>query len=167
MGENTRCFGSLVVAVLFCMGCLCHPTSAGAGVKMPAFSLSSATKGEVVDSKDFAGKAMLVTFFATWCAPCRMEIPVLKKVHAAYAPQGFTVIGISVDESGAGAVVPLIEQEQIPYPVLLADSATVKKFGGVPAIPTSFLINKKGEVVKTYPGYIPTSLLEKDINSVL
>ncbi|WP_028581118.1 TlpA disulfide reductase family protein [Desulfogranum japonicum] len=155
---------SLFMVIVF-TACIRSPVSAG--VTMPSFTLSSVSEGKTVRSADFAGKAMLITFFATWCTPCRMEIPVLKSVHGEYASQGFTVVGLSVDESGADVVARLVEQEQIPYPVLMADKATASKFGGVAAIPTSFLVNKKGEVVKTYPGYIPIGLLKKDIKSVL
>ncbi|MBM9511389.1 TlpA disulfide reductase family protein [Desulfogranum marinum] len=141
-------------------------TTLGA-VDMPRFSLPSVTDGKVVESSSFAGKALLVTFFATWCAPCRQEVPVLKELHQKFEGQGFSVIGLSVDEKGPGVVAELVEQAKINYPVLMADRLTPRKFGGIIGIPTSFLINKAGHVVKKYPGYIPRGLLEKDIKSIL
>ena len=143
------------------------PMSSLGAVDMPQFSLPSVTDGKIVESVSFNGKALLVTFFATWCAPCRQEIPVLKKLHLKFEEQGFSVIALSVDEKGPGVVAELVEQEQIKYPVLMAGRATPRKFGGIIGIPTSFLINKAGHVVKKYPGYIPRGLLEKDIKSVL
>lgn len=143
------------------------PMSSLGAVDMPQFSLPSVIDGKVVDSASFTGKALLVTFFATWCAPCRQEIPVLKELHQKYEEKGFSVIALSVDEKGAGVVAELVEQEQIKYPVLMAGKGTPRKFGGIIGIPTSFLINKAGHVVKKYPGYIAHSLLEKDIKSVL
>lgn len=141
--------------------------SASAAVTMPAFSLPTAVDGKTVHSDSFQGKALLITFFATWCPPCRQEIPTLIQLHEEFGPQGFAVIGLSVDEGGPRIVAKLVTAEKITYPVLMAKSSTTRAFGGIAGIPTSFLINKKGEVVKKYPGYVPHALLEKDIKSVL
>jgi peroxiredoxin len=140
---------------------------AAAGDAMPSFSLSSAQDGKTVASDDFKGKTLLITFFTTWCPPCRQEIPSLIQLQNDYAAKGFSVIGLSMDEKGASVVAKLIEKESINYPVLMADSKTARDFGGIVGVPTSFLVNSEGEVVKRYPGYVPHSLLEKDINSIL
>ncbi len=141
---------------------------AGAAVSMmPEFSLPSALDGQVVKSESFKGKALVITFFATWCPPCRQEIPTLIQLHKEYGPQGFSVIGLSVDEGGPKIVAKLVEQEKINYPVLMADRSTARGFGGIAGIPTSFLVNKKGHVVKRYPGFVPHALLEKDIKAIL
>ena len=135
--------------------------------KMPEFSLSSALDGNEVRSEDYAGKVMLVTFFATWCPPCRQEIPTLIKLQNDYGDKGFSVIGMSVDEKGPSVVVKMINKEKINYPVLMARGKTARDFGGVAGIPTSFLVNKQGMIVKRYPGYVPHALLEKDIKDIL
>jgi thiol-disulfide isomerase/thioredoxin len=140
---------------------------ASAAVSMPQFSLSSALDGKTVSSESFKDKVLLVTFFATWCPPCRQEIPTLIQLHNELGPQGFSVVGISVDEGGAGIVAKLIEQEKINYPILMSDSSTPKNFGGVVGIPTSFLVNRKGNVVKRYPGFVPHKLLQRDIEALL
>ena len=142
-------------------------TLAGAAVPMPEFSLSSAVDGKTVHSDSFKGKVLLVTFFATWCPPCRQEIPTLIQLHKDLGPKGFSVLGLSVDEGGGGIVAKLIEQEKINYPVLMSDSSTPNKFGGVAGIPTSFLVNRKGNVVKRYPGFVPHKLLQRDIEALL
>ena len=134
---------------------------------IPEFSLSAAVDGKTVTSGDFKGKVLLVTFFATWCPPCRQEIPTLIKLQKEFAPKGFSVVGLSVDEKGPSVVVKLINKENINYPVLMADRGTARDFGGIAGIPTSFLINRQGEVVRRYPGYVPHALLEKDIKSIL
>ena len=151
----------LGLAVLFA-----GTSPAMAGEVMPGFSLSSAQDGKTVDSGAFKGKTLLITFFATWCPPCRQEIPSLIELQSAYAAKGFSVIGMSMDD-GASVVAKLIDKEKINYPVLMADGKTADDFGGIVGIPISFLVNKAGEVVKRYPGYAPHSLLEKDINSIL
>ncbi len=142
-------------------------TTTGAAVSMPEFSLPSVVDGKTVSSDIFKDKVLLVTFFATWCPPCRQEIPTLIELHQELGPRGFSVLGISVDEGGAGIVAKLVKQEKINYPVLMSDSSTPSKFGGIAGIPTSFLINRKGHVVKKYPGFVPHKLLQRDIEAIL
>jgi thiol-disulfide isomerase/thioredoxin len=144
---------------------LCAP--AVAATKMPSFSLPSVVNGASVDSKSFSGKTLLVTFFATWCPPCMQEIPDLIKLQDKYASQGFSVVALSVDESGPKTVKKLVEKRSINYPVLMADRSTARDFGGVVGIPTSFLVNSQGTVVKKYPGYVPRVVLENDIKKIM
>ncbi len=161
-------FRSYIVVLLFFFFFLAAGFSnSSAAVTMPQFTLPSVVDGAVVDSDSFKGKVILVTFFATWCPPCRQEIPNLIQLYKEYAPKGFTVIGLSVDEGGASVVAKLVEHEKIDYPVLMADRATARSFGGIAGIPTSFLVNRKGHVVKKYPGFVPHSLLVRDIEAVL
>jgi thiol-disulfide isomerase/thioredoxin len=141
--------------------------TASAATQMPAFSLENVVTGDTVDSTFFKGKTLLVTFFATWCPPCMQEIPDLIKLQEEYAAKGFSVLGLSVDQGGAGIVKKLVEKRSINYPVLLADGGTARDFGGVVGIPTSFLVNSKGQVVKKYPGYVPHMVLENDIQRVM
>jgi len=152
--------------------CLCllacdAQTKGGGGVDMPAFSLPTAIDGSMVASEQYQGKVMLITFFATWCPPCLQEIPTLKELQAKFQQQGFSVVALSVDEGGSDAVAQLVRQARINYPVLMANRSTTRDFGNVVALPTSFLVNKNGQVVKKYPGYATRRLLERDIESVL
>jgi len=151
---------------LFCVS-LTAPSPGMAAVAMPAFSLPSVVDGKVVSSDSFKDQVLLITFFATWCPPCRQEIPTLIELHREYGAKGFSVIGLSVDEGGPRIVARLVKQEKINYPVLMADRATARAFGGIAGIPTSFLVNRKGHVVKKYPGYVPHDLLARDIEAVL
>ncbi len=162
----SRKAGNVLALVCMLLG-LVVVSTAGAAVKMPDFALPSAVNGKIVKSSSFQGKAMLVVFFATWCPPCRQEIPSLKQLQTEFKDKGFSVIGLSVDEGGSGVVAKLVKKEAINYPVLMADRATADDFGGIAGIPTAFLINRKGHVVKRYPGYVPHALLKKDIESVL
>ncbi|MDD2464189.1 MAG: TlpA disulfide reductase family protein [Desulfobulbus sp.] len=138
-----------------------------AAVNLPSFTLPTVRSGSLVSSNTYEGQAMLITFFATWCGPCMQEIPALKAVQSQYQAQGFSVVALAVDEGGAGTVAKLVEKAGINYQVLLADEGTRHQFGGVATIPTSFLVNKQGHVVKKYAGLVPRSLLERDIESVL
>lgn len=138
-----------------------------AATVLPQFSLPSVTDGKKVSSEDYKSKVLLITFFATWCPPCRQEIPTLKKLQGELGPEGFAVLGLSVDEGGSKIVKKLVDKEQINYPVLMADRSTANDFGGIAGIPTSFLVNRQGNVVKKYPGYVPHKLLERDIKALL
>ncbi|WP_448874216.1 TlpA disulfide reductase family protein [Desulfobulbus propionicus] len=149
------------------LSCCLWLGTASAAVHLPPFALPTATDGTTVSSEVYRGKAMLVTFFATWCAPCLQEISALKAVQAQFHSQGFSVVALSVDEGGAPTVARLVKRADINYQVLMADQETRRNFGGIATIPTSFLVNKEGHVVKKYPGMVPRSLLERDIQSVL
>ncbi|MDJ0623646.1 MAG: TlpA disulfide reductase family protein [Desulfocapsaceae bacterium] len=138
-----------------------------AATKMPEFVLPDATNGQKIDSRSFEGMALILTFFATWCPPCIEEVPALIKLQKKYAAEGFSVIGLSVDQGGAKVVRRMIEKRAINYPVVMADAQVMQDFGGVYGIPVAFLINKEGNVVKKYTGYIPISVLEKDLQQIL
>ena len=138
-----------------------------AAVKAPSFTLPDASSGQQVKSDAFAGKAMLVTFFASWCPSCLQEIPKLVRVQNEFASKGFSVVGLSVDQGGASVVQRLMRRTGINFPVLMADLSTAEKFGGVYMIPVSFLVNKAGQVVKKYPGPTPENVLAQDIGSIL
>jgi thiol-disulfide isomerase/thioredoxin len=134
---------------------------------MPQFELPDAVNGEKVNSSVFEGKTLLLTFFATWCPPCLEEVPTLIQLQNEYEGDNFSVIGLSVDQGGARAVKRLIEKKSINYPVFMADAQVMEDFGGVYGIPVAFLVNKKGNVVKKYTGYVPKSILEKDLEKIL
>ena len=134
---------------------------------MPKFELSSATGGGSVNSRDYQGKVLLVNFFATWCPPCRQEIPTLIELEKDYGSKGFSVIGISVDQGSSKIVKKFIKKMDINYPVGMATAEVARDFGGVVGIPVSFLVDRQGNVVKTYPGYADHKVLEHDIKSLL
>jgi thiol-disulfide isomerase/thioredoxin len=138
-----------------------------AATKMPSWNLENVRDGSKVASESFAGKVLLVTFFATWCAPCVQEVPVLNQLQSEFAASGFSVIGLSVDQHGSANVAKFVEEEGVSYPVLMARSKTTKDFGGVYGIPVAFLVNKSGTVVKKYTGYVQQKILAKDIRSLL
>jgi peroxiredoxin len=158
---------NFIALFIFSLLVLFFSEAFSATVQMPSFSLPKASDGKIVQSSEYEGQAMLVTFFATWCQPCIKEIPVLNELQKKYGDQSFKVVGLSVDIKGPKPVKELIEKEGIEYTILMADRTTANDFGGVIGIPTTFLINKKGHVVKKYPGYISQSTLEKDIKSIL
>ena len=134
---------------------------------MPDFTLPSVVDGKDISSDDFKGKVLLVTFFTTWCPPCRQEIPSLIQLQNDLSAKGFSVLGLSLDEGNPDVVNELVEHDKINYPVVMADSEVVSDFGGVTGIPTSFLINHKGKMIRTYAGYVPHELLKQDIEEII
>jgi thiol-disulfide isomerase/thioredoxin len=139
----------------------------GEHMQMVNFNLLSAAENTMVDSKQFEGKVLLVTFFATWCPPCIQEIPTLIDLQNSYASKGFSVIGMSVDEGGVPPLKRLIDRTGINYPVLMADNEVARGFGGVTGIPVSFLVNRQGELVKKYLGYIEHDVLKEEIQKMI
>ncbi len=156
-----------VLVSLISLGLAVWPDQLLAATQMPTFALENVRDGKIVESSSFKGKVLLLTFFATWCPPCSEEVPVLIKLQEDMMDAGFSVIGMSVDQQGPAAVAKFIERKAINYPVLLAESKTTADFGGVYGIPVAFLVNKTGNVVKKYTGYVQHNVLEKDIRSLL
>ncbi len=117
--------------------------------------------GKEVSLADYKGQVVLLNFWATWCDPCRVEIPWLIDLQTKYASRGFTVVGVAMDEEGKSVVAPFIEKErfdvngkQLPmdYPILLGDDEASEKFGGILGYPTSFLISRDGKQVLKIQG---------------
>jgi peroxiredoxin len=156
-----------ILVSLITLGEALWPGSLTAATPMPTFALENVRDGKIVESSSFKGKVLLLTFFATWCPPCSEEVPVLVKLQEDMVDAGFTVVGMSVDQQGPAIVAKFVEKKAINYPVLLAESKTTVDFGGVYGIPVAFLVNKSGNVVKKYTGYVQHNVLEKDIRSLL
>ncbi|SDO90443.1 TlpA family protein disulfide reductase [Desulforhopalus singaporensis] len=159
---------SSVICCLFTVIFLFGSTTAGlAATKMPTFSLESVSDGKKINSSFFTGKVLLLTFFATWCPPCAAEVPVLNELQQKYGRDGFSVVGLSVDQQGVSTVAEFVEEKRINYPVLMAGAGTARDFGGIYGIPVAFLVNRAGNVVKKYTGYVGHQVLDKDVRSLL
>ncbi len=156
-----------LLAALALAGVIAMTVPQASAKKMPSFTLPSAADGKNIDSASYEGKVLLVTFFATWCPPCRMEVGILKQLHEEYKDKGFSVVALSVDQEGSDGVADFIRDEKINYPVLMATEKTTRDFGGIYGIPAAFLINQNGEFVKHYQGYVDHKVFVKDVQQVL
>jgi thiol-disulfide isomerase/thioredoxin len=134
-----------------------------AGKKMPDFSKKNVVDGTVVSSDAYRGKVLLVNFWATWCPPCRKEIPYLIKLQEKYQGKGFSVIGISMDEGGKRVVRKFLEKLKVNYPVIIGNAKIAREFGGVIGIPVSFVVDRQGNLVKRLDGYVSEKVVEKEL----
>jgi peroxiredoxin len=123
--------------------------------------------GKAVRSSDFKGKIVVLDFWATWCGPCRAEIPSFVSLQNKYAPQGLVVVGASVDEGGAPTVKQFTQKQDVNYPVVLTDEKVQQAFGGIEAIPTTFIIDRAGRVVKKHVGFADREEFEQEIKALL
>jgi peroxiredoxin len=137
----------------------------GEGKLAPDFALTS-TDGKTVKLSDFRGKVVVVDFWATWCPPCKAEIPDFIKLYSQYKDDGFQMLGISLDQGGLSDVKPFMKDFGINYPIVLGDDQVVSAYGGIRGIPTTFVIDKKGYVRASFEGYRPASVFEKLIQQL-
>lgn len=135
------------------------------GDTAPGFTLID-LDGEPQSSEQFAGKALVVNFWATWCGPCREHTPELVDLQQAFASQGIQFIGISLDRGESATIAEFRDAMNIPYPILRGDEAVVEAFGGISAIPTTFIINADGKVAASYVGVIPKADFKAVLESV-
>jgi len=115
------------------------------GKEAPGFTLVDLS-GKKVSLSDFQGKPVLVNFWATWCVPCREEMPWLQQFSRQYAPQGLTILGIVTDSPGKDAVQKAAQKSGVTYPVLISDDNTENAYGGVDQLPMSFYVGRDGKV---------------------
>ena len=132
----------------------------------PAWELKD-VDGKPVKSSDFTGKVVILDFWATWCGPCRMEIPGFIELQKQYADKGLVVVGVSLDQDGASVVKAFMEKTGINYPIVLGDEAIVSAFGGVEGIPTTFIIDRNGRIVGKHVGYSAKAEFEAEIKPLL
>ncbi len=122
--------------------------------------------GKPVNKDNWAGKVVLVNFWATWCPPCREEIPELLELKKEYKDR-LEIVGISEDDDPPASVLKFARQKGISYPIVMATQELVDSYGGVPALPTSFLIDTQGRVVQKHSGLYPIEEYDLEIRSLL
>jgi cytochrome c biogenesis protein CcmG/thiol:disulfide interchange protein DsbE len=142
-------------------------SAADAANQAPAFALKSATDGKVMKLADLKGKVVIVDFWATWCPPCRAEIPDFVALQKQYGAKGLQIVGVSVDKGGTDGVVKFMKENHINYPILMSDPSAEAAYGGIRAIPTTFLIDRKGNMVHKFIGGTEKAAFEKEIKAVL
>jgi peroxiredoxin len=136
------------------------------GNRAPDFTLKNA-QGESASLESYKGKVVLLNFWATWCGPCKTEIPWFIELESKYGDQGFTVLGVSMDEDGWKAVTPYVAEHKMNYPVLLADEHVNRLFGGIEALPTTMVIDREGRFASIHYGLISKAEYENEIRRLM
>jgi thiol-disulfide isomerase/thioredoxin len=122
--------------------------------------------GNMISTASWHGKVVLVNFWATWCPPCREEIPVLIDLAKKYKDD-LLIVGVSMDDGQPEEVKEFANRAGINYPIVMRSRELVAEYGGVPALPTSFFVNKEGRVVQKHEGLFSPDLYETEIRALL
>ncbi len=132
----------------------------------PDFALKDAT-GQTVQLSDYHGKVVLLNFWATWCAPCKIEIPWFMEFQREYKDREFAVLGVSMDDDGWAAVRPYMADHKFNYRIVVGNDDVGKLFGEIDDLPTTFLIDRDGHVAKKHVGLISKNMYEDEIGALL
>jgi cytochrome c biogenesis protein CcmG/thiol:disulfide interchange protein DsbE len=132
----------------------------------PEFALKDA-HGTLVHLSDYRGKVVLLDFWATWCGPCGIEIPWFREFERKYKDRGFEVLGVSMDDDGWKAINPFVAAEKINYRIVLGDDLTGDQYGGVEALPTTFVIDRDGRIASVHVGLTSRKEFEDAIEKLL
>lgn len=139
------------------------PPRAAAGMA-PAFTLFDIS-GKPVSLADFRGKVVVLDFWATWCPPCRREIPDFIRLQNEYGSRGLQIVGLALDEPEK--VQAFAAQNGMNYPVLLGTDDVSMKYGGIESIPTTFIIDRQGRIVNKFVGFRTKAEFEEEIKKLL
>jgi peroxiredoxin len=164
---------ALAATAAFLLGCVASTQAGPAKVKpaadrkvAPEFSLKDAS-GQTVKLSDYKGKVVLLNFWATWCGPCKVEIPWFADFEQRYRDKGFAVLGVAMDDEGWEVVRPYAEKAKVNYRLVIGNDQLADLYGGVESLPTSFIIDKEGRVAKAHVGLVSKSDYENEIKELL
>lgn len=138
----------------------------GARKAAPSFTLSDST-GKAFRLTDYLGKVVLVNFWATWCGPCKIEIPWFMEFVKKYKARGLVVLGVSMDDDGWPAVKPYMGKLKIGYPIVLGNAEVAAKYGGTDSLPVTVFVDREGKIAARHIGLVPKESYEDDINGLL
>jgi len=138
------------------------PLFSSCSSEAPNFHLRT-LEGKTLELQEFHGKVVVLNFWASWCPPCRAEIPGLVEVYRKHRSKGLEIVGISLDTDGWTKVSPLVHEMNIDYPIVLGNNDVVNAYGGIRAIPTTFIVNREGRIVDKVVGYMDRQKFEDEI----
>ncbi len=144
----------------------------GTGSTLPVIAAAPAwsakdLNGVEVKSDQFKGKVVVIDFWATWCPPCRAEIPGYVELMKKYGKDGLVIVGVSMDEGGPGVVKSFSTKFNVNYPMVMGDDKVLAAFGGIEALPTTFLIDRNGQIRDRKVGAEATEDYEKKIVAIM
>lgn len=134
---------------------------------MPKWELVD-LEGDLLKSDVLEGNVILVSFWASWCGYCRDEQKFLQELNHKYENEGFKIVGISLDQNDSNDVYAVVRQRKLDYlNVMGTGTNVIDQFGGVEGVPTSFLVDRKGRILKKYVGAMPEQEVDGLIKSLL
>lgn len=138
------------------------------GRKMaPSFELPDAN-GKMATLAEYKGKVVVLNFWATWCGPCRVEMPWFAEFENKYKDRGFAMLGVSLDEEGWDVVKPYLEEHKdVDYRILLGDEQMATLYGGIESLPTTYVIDQEGRIASVHMGLVSKSTYVKEIEALL
>lgn len=138
------------------------------GTVAPDFTLDVlASKGQTMQLSSLRGKAVVVNFWATYCEPCKREMPSLAELQKKYGPQGLQILGIVTDDPGEQTILDFVHRMGVNYPVLVGTDKVADAYGGVEGLPTTFYLDRNGKVVDRVLGGVPADEIEASIKKAL
>lgn len=132
----------------------------------PEFSLKDSS-GKTVKLSDYRGKVVLLNFWATWCPPCQTEIPWFVDFQKQYKDRGFAILGVSLDEEGWNAVRPYAARKNLNYEVMIGGEDVAQLYGGVNALPSTFIIDRQGRIANSHTGLAAKNTYQQEIVQLL
>ncbi len=150
----------------FTAGARTGPVAADKGSAAPDFVLSD-LQGHTVKLSDLRGKAVVLNFWATWCPPCKAEIPWFIELQKRYGAQGLQVVGVSMDDGDQKDVEKFAAENSINYPVLFGKDSVADQYGGISYLPTTFYIDRNGVVLNRVFGQAGRDEIEQDVKRAI
>ncbi len=132
----------------------------------PNFELKDAD-GKPVKLSDYRGKVVLLNFWATWCGPCKVEIPWFVDFETQFKDRGFAVLGVAMDDEGWEIVRPYLQAKKVNYRVVIGNDSVATLYGGVESLPTTFIIDREGKIAAVHVGLVSKSEYANDIQQLL
>ncbi len=163
-----------VLLIVFCSGCgeketpepvADIPVGGEEGNLAPDFNLANLAGG-TLQLSSLKGKAVIIDFWDTWCGPCRIALPHLNAISETY-PDDLVVVGVAFARKGEAAVRTYVQDNHLTFPMVIADQDVINAFGGVRSIPTTFLIDKNGVIVKKWVGGHSRDVYENEVKKLL
>jgi len=175
--RNALVFATLLIAILAMLAAGKYLTRARKhgvitlvgdvrGVPAPDFELVS-LDGKKVRLSDYRGKAVLLNFWATWCSPCKVEMPWFVDLQKKYGNDGLVILGVAMDDSEAPKIAQFTSEMGVNYPVLLGTDRVSEQYGNVEFLPTTFYIDREGRIVSKDTGLLGRGEIEENIQKAL
>jgi peroxiredoxin len=152
MKPNTGILQTLGATLVLCAAASAH-ADISMGAPAPAFQLNAAA-GNPVTSGDLKGQVVLINFWASWCGPCRQEMPILEQLYHKYKPAGFTLLGVNVEPDSKDAA-GFLKATPVTFPILFDTDSKVSKLYNVTGMPSTVILDRKGNVRYIHHGYKP------------